>query len=196
MPTPKRPRRGKRRPAPKAYLLNPAYAPSVVNDRKLALAAQRMFEVVGVTESRRLIKEKKHSSGLYHFMYVKVASKKVAFSPKYVPWLKLRGATYIGRAISSALGLYRTLCLFPGAHVVYPNSLPGDTLYAVYLRHVTTGQTLCITEWRGSFRYLTTFDSPRKAPEAFRRDIVRLMNIILDPKCPHPYEDLAAGSVS
>jgi hypothetical protein len=96
--------------------------------------------------------------------------------------------------ISSALLLYRTLCLF-GAPVKVEHA-NYKCIWWVCLRHIETGEYLVLGEWKGAAGTWTEYHSAKELPKAFRQDILLLLNELCAPDCPHPYDGLVAGSVA
>lgn len=126
--------------------------------------------------------------------------------------------------ISSALLLYRLLCLFgsPAAQhaqlklpatiianrrILWDNPAvkvepaSGDDghykcIWWFTLRHKKTGEYLELGEWKGAPGIWTKYHGADEMPKSFRQDTLLLLNELCSPDCPHPYDGLVAGSVA
>jgi len=98
-------------------------------------------------------------------------------------------------AISSALMLYRLLCLFPAPVKVEPEGR-YKCIWWVCLKHIDTGETLMFGEWKGAAGIWTRFHDHKELPKSFKRDTLTLLNLLISDQCPHPYDSLTAGGVA
>lgn len=98
-------------------------------------------------------------------------------------------------AISSALLLYRTLCLF--SCQIQSNGPDGyKIVWSTSLRHKDTGEILSLGEWKGGAGTWTRFSGVKQCPDSFRDDLLELLNLLASPECPHPYDGTVAGTVA
>ena len=99
-------------------------------------------------------------------------------------------------AISSALLLYRLLCLFGSPVQVVPKDDQYKCIWWVTLEHKKSHQILQFGEWKAAAGIWTTYHSIEKMPASFKADILELLNLIVSRTCPHPYDGCVAGSVA
>lgn len=95
--------------------------------------------------------------------------------------------------ISSALLMYRLCCLFPcDVRVDGPEGY--KLVWSIYLKHKGTNTYVGFSEWKGSPTFLMS--ETLLTGTAFDEDWLALLNLLLDPNCPHPYDGTVAGSVA
>ena len=108
----------------------------------------------------------------------------------YVHWQRLLAYNTV---ISSALLMYRLCCLFP-CDVEAFGQERYKYVWSIHLKHKSTNTYVGFSEWKGSPMFLSS-----KAPPTgtiFDEDWLALLNLLIDPKCPHPYDGTVAGSVA
>jgi len=97
--------------------------------------------------------------------------------------------------ISSALLLYRLLCLFKATvETEGPNGY--KCIWWVNLKHKETGEILRFGEWKGAAGVWTRFHRDEELPESYKRDMLLLLDELVAEDCPHPYDGNIAGSVA
>ncbi len=100
------------------------------------------------------------------------------------------------RAISSALALYRLICIFPNPKFTELSGSDGYKMpWEIMLRHKETGEYIGFGEWKGSFNVRGTKNA-NEYNEKTLTDFVKLVGLILSNKSPHPYDGNVAGSVA
>jgi hypothetical protein len=99
-------------------------------------------------------------------------------------------------AISSALMLYRLLCLFGGKVTVVPKKHQYKCIWWFTLKHKETGEYLQFGEWKGAAGIWTRFHSRDELPGSYKADILTLLNELISKNTPHPYDGTVAGSVA
>ena len=97
--------------------------------------------------------------------------------------------------ISSALLLYRLLCLYK-ATVETEGPEGYKCTWWVTLKHNETGELLTFGDWKGAAGTWTRFHKIGELPKSYRDDTLLLLNEICSPDCPHPYDGCVAGSVA
>ena len=95
--------------------------------------------------------------------------------------------------ISSPLLLYRLCCLFT-VQIDVEGPEGYKVVWSIYLKHKASGIFVGFTEWKGSAAYLASKFPPTGT--AFDEDWLALLNLLLDPCCPHPYDGTVAGSIA
>lgn len=95
--------------------------------------------------------------------------------------------------ISSALLLYRLCCLFK-CDVKGRGPDGYKIVWSTYVKHRTTNTYVGFAEWKASPMFLTSNYPPTGT--AFDEDWLALLNLLFDPRCPHPYDGTVAGSVA
>lgn len=99
------------------------------------------------------------------------------------------------QVISSALFLYRLLCLFK-CTVKSEGPEGYKNTWWITLQHKETGEKLTFGEWKGAAGTFTRFHAVKELPASYKKDTVALLNEICSPDCPHPYDGCVAGSVA
>jgi hypothetical protein len=84
--------------------------------------------------------------------------------------------------MSSALVLYRLMCLFPGSPIDYGDGY--KSVWSVYLRNPTNNVE--IYDYKGGFSMRCRRNN---------EDVQELLAVLLHPECPHPYDGVIAGKV-
>jgi hypothetical protein len=122
-------------------------------------------------------------------------NKKFVFRPDNArsDWGKFPGMPEV---ISSALLLYRLLVLFTAKVKVDPARGRYKCVWWITLKHKETGELLMFGEWKGAAGIWTRFSNHKELPPTYKADMLELMNTLADPKCPHSYDGLVAGSVA
>ena len=98
--------------------------------------------------------------------------------------------------ISSALALYRIICMINNPIVETEGAEGYKVPWAVYLTHEETGEILCISEWKGAFGVRTRFHNVTELPASYKKDLIELLNLMFSDKSPHPYDGCTAGIVA
>lgn len=97
--------------------------------------------------------------------------------------------------MSSALLLYRLLCLFKCQVISYgPEGY--KSVWWITLKHKQSGEILQFGEWKGAAGIWTKFHNTDELPEPYKQDVLDLLNVIYSENCPHPYDGCVAGSVA
>jgi len=99
------------------------------------------------------------------------------------------------KVISSAMLLYRLLCLFK-CTVVSEGPEGYKCTWWITLKHNKTGERLMFGEWKGAAGIWTRFHNTEELPVSYRKDILGLLNKLCAEDCPHPYDGCVAGSVA
>jgi len=114
------------------------------------------------------------------------------FDPKLSEAARKKRAS-LSEAISSALALYRMLCLWKCA--VQSEGPEGyKVVWSVPLKNKLTGEVVAFGEYKGGFQLFSRAHSCADLKCAAQ--LIDLLNLICGPKCPHPYDGTVAGSVA
>lgn len=100
----------------------------------------------------------------------------------------------MSRVISSALLVYRLMCLFGG-----PVTVESDRYKCIWwvgLRHKGTDDVFMLGEWKGAAGIWTKYHKLQELKKEFADDILALLNKLCSEDCPHPYDGTVAGSVA
>lgn len=100
---------------------------------------------------------------------------------------------YMCEVISSALLLYRLIVLFAAKVYSVPLRIQYANVWWVTLKHKETGTLLTFGERKAAAGIWTSVHRDQM-PESFKADVLELLDILTDPKCPHPYDGCVAGS--
>ena len=102
-------------------------------------------------------------------------------------------AQFVGSQDCSQLLMYRLCCLFPcDVEALGPHGY--KYVWSIYLKHKSTNIHVGFSEWKAFPRYLTSKGSPTGT--VFDEDWLALLNLLIDPKCPHSYDGTVAGSIA
>ncbi|HWY33557.1 MAG TPA: hypothetical protein VNX68_02855 [Nitrosopumilaceae archaeon] len=120
-------------------------------------------------------------------------TKKIKFVEGYS-----RSADTVGlyESISAALALYRVICMINNPIVVTEGASGYKVPWNVYLVHIETGEILSFGEWKGAFGIWTRFHDHKQLPEAYKKDVEEILNLMLSDRSPHPYDNCTAGIVA
>ena len=101
----------------------------------------------------------------------------------------------IWQTISSAMALY---CLGSLYHVnVQLNGPDGfKNVWKIPLEHKESSFVVIFGDSKGAFTIYSKLSSHEDVPESAKRDLLELLNILANGKCPHPYDRVIAGSVA
>lgn len=120
------------------------------------------------------------------------ATKQVSYQTKHGYGSGSNSLAY-ATVISSALLMYRLCCLF-ACDVSVQGPAGYKLVWSIYLRHKASGIFVGFSEWKGNALYRASKFPP--AETSFYDDWLALLNLLLDPCCPHPYDGTVAGSVA
>ena len=98
--------------------------------------------------------------------------------------------------ISSALLLYRLICMFKNPIVVSDGANGYKVPWVMYFIHVPTGIIMSFGEWKGGITVHTPCQQEALLNEKLNKDITELLNFIVSDNSPHPYDRCVAGSVA
>ena len=96
--------------------------------------------------------------------------------------------------MSSALMLYRLICMFPNPKVVCQGSAGYKVPWEMFFKHKETGRIICMSEWKGSFFLRTEFYDIKDMPLSLQNDMCILFDLLFSNNSPHPYNHTVAGS--
>jgi hypothetical protein len=99
----------------------------------------------------------------------------------------------IYETISSPLVLYRLLAIFG------PMNICSDGYKSVWnftFMHEETKSILTLYDYKGAFSFGSEFSNISQVPDSFKKDLLKLFNLICSNQSPHPYDRCVAGSVA
>ena len=102
----------------------------------------------------------------------------------------------LSNVISSALALYRIICMIKTPIVETEGADGYKVPWSVHLIHVETGEILGVSEWKGAFGIWTRFYKIDELPESYKNDVIELLDLMFSDKSPHPYDNCTAGIVA
>jgi len=100
----------------------------------------------------------------------------------------------LSSAISSALAMYRLVCMLNKPHVIAEGAMGYKVPWEIYLKHKKTGEVVCFSEWKGAFGFRTKAMDVESAPKEFVNDIKFVLELMFSNNSPHPYDETVAGS--
>jgi hypothetical protein len=116
--------------------------------------------------------------------------------PSYNKVFSFIGDNYsMFEVIPSSLLLYKLLCLYKAkVHSEGPEGY--KTVWSICLQHKKTKEILMFSEWKGAAGIWTRFYTQEELPQAYKEDLIELLNHLVSDNCLHPYDGLVAGSVA
>ena len=180
------------------YLVNPDYSAQRKADYETGKYLNSVFKPITQKECFKI--EKNGLNGNIHSNIIVNLGTKEAEIGKRVEDVGslIKGVNSIPlyEAISSALALYRTICIIENPIVESEGANGYKVPYSIYLKHEPTGRVLSISEWKGAFGVWTPFLKESELPLRYKVDMLKLLNLILSDTSPHPYDGTTAGSVA
>ncbi len=96
--------------------------------------------------------------------------------------------------MSSALMLYRLICMFPNPVVICQGAAGYKVPWEMFFKHKETGHVICMSEWKGSFNLRSEFNDINDVPLSLQEDLCMLFDLLYSNNSPHPYDHTVAGS--
>ncbi len=98
--------------------------------------------------------------------------------------------------MSSALLLYRLICIFPSNPQLIVDGAQGYKVpWEFWIKHKETNTLFCMSEWKGGISIRTEYNEYDDNAQA-TNDIIDLLNLIVSNESPHPYDGCTAGQVA
>lgn len=91
--------------------------------------------------------------------------------------------------------LARLCALFEGLQVETHGQTAYKITWSTCLVHPETGHRLTFYDWKGCSS-IGSDVSGKEVPKAFLRDVKKLIKVLQDDKCPHPYDGCVVGEVA
>ena len=177
------------------YLVQPDYCAERKADYKAGEKMNAKFKMV----SRKEV-HKNQSDGLNgnvsSYVTVSRETRKVTIHKEYPDTIKKKAQVALYEAISSALALYRIICMFKNPQISLEGADGYKCPWFAYFKHEKTGAYIALGEWKGAFGLWTSFNSPEEFNGELKEDTIALLNLIMSDKSPHPYDRTTAGSVA
>ncbi|MEN9612254.1 MAG: hypothetical protein RLZZ628_3068 [Bacteroidota bacterium] len=126
-------------------------------------------------------------------LYLQYNLEKKAFEWVENPQFRL-DTTFVFEVMSAALVVYRLMCLF-----LEPPRISKDaykTLWEYPLKHVATGNTFILLDYKASLSLSTKFSHCSEMPPDFAKDVLELLNFLVSNQVTHPYDGVLAGTVA
>ncbi len=169
---------------PKGYLVNPSYVTKRSGNYEKAKPIQDKW----TPTVRSVTKEPFIGNVRPNFS---LERKRFEFTDDIFP----KDSIGMYQVFSSALLLYRLLCLFK-AQVVSEGPEGYKCVWWITLQHKETGDCLMFGEWKGAAGIWTVYHSHEELKDSFKQDILELLDLLAANDCPHPYDGTVAGSVA
>jgi hypothetical protein len=179
---------------PPRYIIDPPEVQARVTSKTLARVAKQMAKWTPVSYRRAHKDNPDGFCGNVRPNWDKARNRFVFLPEQRRPdWERF---PLMSSVISSAMLLYRTLCLFGAPVRVVSKRNQYKCIWWISLRHKESGEILQLGEWKGAAGTWTKYHSSTELPKTFRQDTLLLLNELCSPDCPHPYDGLVAGSVA
>lgn len=193
------------------YLVQPKLYAERKADYKKGEAINSKWKPISGKQAQKLTEDPKHPLGggmcgnLHYEMLIDRKTLKATFAKKRLSMFEDRAAykkqsekyeDSLANVISSALALYRLICLFENPIVETQGAAGYKVPWSLAVRHVETGEVLQFGEWKGAFGIWTRFHKPSELPATYKRDLLEVLNLIFSDRSPHPYDGCTAGQVA
>jgi hypothetical protein len=175
------------------YLVQPNYLSERIADYKTGEELQKAFTIIPQKKMKGIGLNGNIKMGMVvNRKSLKVLVKKVKNAEIY-----RKDSPYVDfyEAISSALALYRTICIFKNPKIELQGANGYKCPWFIYLQH-QSGEYFGLGEWKGAFGVWSTRSDVEDVPKPALDDLIKLLNLILSDKSPHPYDGCVAGSVA
>lgn len=100
------------------------------------------------------------------------------------------------QTISSALALYRIICMFQEPKIQMQGAGGYKCPWFAYFKHKKTGVYIALGEWKGAFGLWTPFMGTKEFNGEIKKDVVKLLELLISDRAPHPYDNITAGTVA
>lgn len=105
------------------------------------------------------------------------------------------------QVMSSALMMYRIICMFPSPIIELEGADGYKVPWSVCFKHKETGEFFIIREWKGGLSFASDLHSfmdckNKTEREKLAGDVQRLLQLLMSDKSPHPYDGVTAGGVA
>lgn len=102
-----------------------------------------------------------------------------------------------GGLVSAPMALSRLIALFEGIQIETFGQSGYKITWNIALVHPETGYILTFYDYKGGISYGSSADpSDKVRMKAFVRDVKKLLKVLKDERCPHPYDGCAVGEVA
>jgi len=178
------------------YLVQPEY----FADRKADYStAEKIKEVFIPVESEEYYENGGGCGNVAYDLCISRKTKKAKFIPdrrENFGYFNDPTYTRVSKSISSALALYRLICLFDNPVVETPGGEGYKCPWGMAFKHKDTGEYISFGEWKGAFTVFFRHRSSEEVPQKLKDDFLKLFNLLLSDRSPHPYDNVTAGSVA
>lgn len=176
------------------YLVQPDYLGERKANYKAGELMNKKFEMVTSEEAHK-------NGGLCgnvgSNVMVSLKTRKITISKKYLSSADTQKThVRLYQAISSALALYRIICMFQEPKIEMQGAGGYKCPWFAYFKHKETGACIALGEWKGAFGLWTLFHDPKELPIELEKDVIKLLELLLSDRAPHPYDNVTAGSVA
>ena len=184
------------------FLVEAPHVTDRIADYKRGAHVNKVFKTMNEKEVEEFYKTSREGThgNLHGYFVVQRSTREVVITEGYGDkrtkdlWSKDSEYMHLSSAISSALVLYRLICMLKKPHVIAEGADGYKVPWCIYLKHKKTGAVVCFSEWKGSFGFRTHFSTPEETPKEFLDDIKFVIDLILSNNSPHPYDSTVAGS--
>jgi len=175
------------------YLVQPEYLAERKADYKKGEIINKKWKAISKKNSYK-INPNGTCGNIGHYILVSDKTRKVSITKSFVS--PKAGQSYLFRAISSALAMYRVVCMINNPIVESEGAAGYKMPWSISLKHEETGNILMFGEWKGGFGIWTSFNKTEDLPESYKKDMIEILNLMFSKNSPHPYDRVTAGSVA
>jgi hypothetical protein len=173
----------------KNYLVQPDYLAERKADYETAEYLRGAFEVVSTNNLAGTC------GNLASSMMVNKRTKKLeTVERKAFEDTPTHSALY--EATPSCLFLYRLICIFQSPRIQIDGADGYKSVWEMAIKHRATGEIFGLGEHKAAVSFWSKHYQEKDVPKKAMKDFLKLMNLILSDKSPHPYDGVTAGSVA
>ena len=96
--------------------------------------------------------------------------------------------------VSAPYVLARLCALFHGLQIDVGGQEYYKVTWTTILRHKKTGEIVTFYDYKGAISYGSKIDGPMS--DNFLKDVKKLLKVLSDERCPHPYDGCVVGEIA
>jgi hypothetical protein len=94
--------------------------------------------------------------------------------------------------VSAPMGLSRLIALFSGLRIASHGQGAYKITWEVALKHKKSGLVITFYDWKGGLSMGSNLGMGKLKASA-KKDILELLNVLINERCPHPYDGCKVG---
>lgn len=170
------------------YLVEAAYITDRLADYETAEELREVFKPITASMARELGQDSLNGN-VSSYCMVEEKTRKAKFLKDY----RKEGFVGLYKAIPASLAMYRLICMFENPIVNTIGAAGYKMPWNMYFKH-KSGTVIMFGEWKGAFGFWTAALEEKTLKPEFKKDIIKLLNLMLSNNSPHPYDHTVAGT--